>query len=437
MSSSAGIVPENSKAHADFERVQQVADAVLYEGYVLYPYRKSSGKNRVRWQFGVLAERGWVEADGPVMPEVAGSVETWRQQTECLFEVIDDPRLITLHVRLRYLQLQNKTVEQCDFEGNYRPVESAEVDGQQVLSFDEAVPHEFDLAVCLADLINEPRQFDVGVHGGEEVTELNATTRVVRRRWPISATTNLSVQRIDVPFPAYKFRIFTQNTGNSLEPHAPRDIALRTSMLATHTLLCGHGLAFSSLIEPTSWAAPFVSGCQNIHTFPVRIGEPGTHNLMLSSPILLYDYPEVAPESPGDMHDAAEIDDMLSLRTRTLTEEEKQEERANDPRVAQILDRVEKMPKEVFSRLHGTIRLPEQNSHRNSDQSVGKDNGNGKTSIPVSRSVSNPAAPSTTKEARDGCRERDANLDAGDDEFFGSFRSERSGHPVDLRRDEL
>ncbi len=52
------------------DRLQQartVADAVLYEGYLLYPYRASSDKNRTRWQFGVLgppgaADRGLGEA---------------------------------------------------------------------------------------------------------------------------------------------------------------------------------------------------------------------------------------------------------------------------------------------------------------------------------------------------------------------------------------
>jgi hypothetical protein len=34
-------------------RVEQIAKAVLYEGYMLYPYRPSSVKNRQRWNFGL------------------------------------------------------------------------------------------------------------------------------------------------------------------------------------------------------------------------------------------------------------------------------------------------------------------------------------------------------------------------------------------------
>jgi hypothetical protein len=80
--------------------------------------------------------------------------------------------------------------------------------------------------------------------------------------------------------------------------------------------------------------------------------------VVLSSPITLYDRPEIAPESPGDFFDATEIDELLSLRTLTLTEEEKREARGTDPRAAEIIDRVEAMPPELLERLHGAIRSP-------------------------------------------------------------------------------
>jgi hypothetical protein len=86
-----------------FARVRAVADAVLYEGYVLYPYRKSSAKNRVRWQFGVLAPKQWLAGQGPLdETSLAGSAESWFQQTECLVEA--QPRA-AITVRLRFLQV--------------------------------------------------------------------------------------------------------------------------------------------------------------------------------------------------------------------------------------------------------------------------------------------------------------------------------------------
>ena len=77
---------------------------------------------------------------------------------------------------------------------------------------------------------------------------------------------------------------------------------------------------------------------------------------MLSSPIILYDYPQVAPESPGDLFDGAEIDEILSLRILTLTDEEKAEMRRSDDRARRILERTETLPPEHFMKLHGTLR---------------------------------------------------------------------------------
>ncbi len=359
-----GGTPEED---AGFERVRAVADAILYEGYLLYPYYKSSAKNRVRWQFGILAPRSWVEAHGPVAAAVTGSVESWHQQTECLLEAAPDARDATVHVRVRFLQLQAKSVERQAADGRYAPVESLDVDGVTHLAFDEAVPHASDIVVGLADLLDADQAFAVGAPGGEEVEELaGGSARVIRRRWPVSATTTLRAERLDspgawAPNAAYRLRVHTENCvaengGPAIGPDTPRNEALRHSLIAAHTFLGGRGLEFGSLIEPAEWAAPYARSCRNVHTFPVLAGGSGTHDLMLSSPILLYDYPEVAPESPGDLHDAAEIDEILSLRTLTLTDEEKREARATDARAAEILDRVDGMPPEVLARLHGTIR---------------------------------------------------------------------------------
>src|SRR3954447_15583595 len=97
------------------EYARGVADAVLYEGYLLYPYRRSSGKNRVRFQFGVLAPRRWIEGQGAVVDGIAGSAESWWQQTEVLLEpprrAVDASPAPVVTVRLRFLQLQDKQVE--------------------------------------------------------------------------------------------------------------------------------------------------------------------------------------------------------------------------------------------------------------------------------------------------------------------------------------
>jgi hypothetical protein len=130
---------------------------------------------------------------------------------------------------------------------------------------------------------------------------------------------------------------------------------LRYAMVGTHTLLALTGGAFVSLLDPPEWARGAVEACENLHTWPVLVGADRT-DVILSSPIILYDYPEIAPESPGDLYDATEIDEILTLRTMTLTDEEKSAARATDPRAAAIVDRIDAMPAEVLERLHGAVR---------------------------------------------------------------------------------
>ena len=113
--------------------------------------------------------------------------------------------------------------------------------------------------------------------------------------------------------------------------------------------------AFVSLLEPPDWAAEAARGCRNVHTFPVLAGPGGGASVVLSSPIILYDHPQIAPESPGDLFDAAEIDEILSLRILTLTEEEKREAK-RDPRARGLIERTEGLSAEQMSRLHGAIR---------------------------------------------------------------------------------
>ncbi|MEV4788675.1 hypothetical protein AB0K53_25040 [Streptomyces tuirus] len=334
-----------------FEHLGAVAEAVLYEGYLLYPYRRSSAKNRVRWQFGVLFPRDWVEADGPVTPGVSGSADSWYQQTECLLRVWQ-PDSARVRVRVRYLQMQRKQVEEAG-----RPVASLHGDDGTVhLTFDEALPRECEIEAPLDELLRGARTVAVSAAAGEDVEPLpDDAGRVVRSREEIRAETTVTAERLSEGL--CRIRVRTTNTAPAPPPRTPRDEALRRALIATHTLIGGDGVEFVSLIDPPADVEALVRACRNEFTFPVLGGEAGdTAPVLLSAPIILPDHPRVAPESPGDLHDAAEIDEILTLRTMLLTDEEKREARATDPRAAAILDRVDTMPQEIFERLHGAVR---------------------------------------------------------------------------------
>src|SRR5690606_18933538 len=111
-----------------------------------------------------------------------------------------------------------------------------------------------------------------------------------------------------------------------------------------------------STIDPPTWAIDAAAACRNVRTYPVLLGQPGASDLMLAVPFILYDHPQVAPESAGDLCDATEIDELLLLRTRTMTDDEKRHARATDPRAAQIIDRADALPAEWLARMHGATR---------------------------------------------------------------------------------
>jgi hypothetical protein len=311
-----------------FESVQQVADALLFEGYVLYPYRASDGKNRVRWQFGVLMPPGY----GAIDPS-----ERTSSRTECLLDGDD----AVLTVRIRFLQAQRRTV--LDASG----VEVASLETPQVsyVPWDEAVERHVDISRTVSEL---PLEIPFEVAGGTELEAVDGGF-LQRTRLPLSGILSLSATPLPGPYGVVRLRLDVSNT--STGPIADRADALRQALIAHHLLVAADGCRFISLLEPPEWATEFAASCENVGIFPVLAGD-----LLLSSPIILYDHPQIAPESQGDLFDATEIDEILSLRTMTLTEAEKREVRGTDPRAAAMLDRVDSMPQEILDRLHGTVR---------------------------------------------------------------------------------
>lgn len=362
-------------ASSGMEYARDVADAILYEGYLLYPYRRSSGKNRVRWQFGVIVPPAWAEAQGLTATGVAGSAEAPWQQTECLLQAPLDE---TILCRVRFLQLQRKSVEERLADGSHLSVDSLRSGTRLELGFDEALPQEFDFRFSLRDVLEDPQEFGVQAPGGIDTEHLEDEEgrplgRVRRRRCPVAATVSVSASPAAGGDEAYRLSVRVANAGAMTSPGASRDEALAESLIACHVLLGTDRGSFLSLLDPPQWAKPAVKECTNVHTFPVLAGPPGDDHVVLSSPILLYDHPRVAPESPGDLHDATEIDEILSLRTLTLTDAEKREARATDPRAAAILDRTESMPPEVFSRLHGAVRSLRPVARTDSESAPGGD----------------------------------------------------------------
>jgi hypothetical protein len=287
-----------------FAQAERVADAVLYEGYVLYPYRASSPKNQFRWQFGVVAPQS-VHDDG----------EPSSARTECVVDSAGFSEPARLSIRLRCL----------------RP----KIDGRSERRWLEGVPVAIDLDAIALDTLPLEQVQPIDVDGVQ--------VRFVIRAEAVDGFIRLGIllENVDPWRSAFD---------------GDRDAMLEHSLVGAHLLLLVESAAFVSMLEPPDDAAAAVAACRNRHTWPVLIGDRSRRGLMLSSPIVLYDYPAVAKESQGDLCDAAEIDEILSLRILTMTDGEKREARATDPRAAAILDRVEAMSSADLDALHGTMR---------------------------------------------------------------------------------
>ena len=181
--------------------------------------------------------------------------------------------------------------------------------------------------------------------------------RTVRRRWPVMGSVRLSAERLEGPYGLVRLRAAAGEHQRLDRPGGrPRASPCGTRWSPPTRCSRSTGGAFVSLLDPPEWARPAAAACRNLHTWPVLVGEEGRRDVMLSSPIILYDHPAIAPESPGDLFDATEIDEILTLRTMTLTDEEKREARATDPRAARDHRPGRRMPPELLERLHGAIR---------------------------------------------------------------------------------
>ncbi|MGW7457298.1 hypothetical protein [Streptomyces sp. NPDC054797] len=335
---------------ARFASARQVADAVLFEGYVLYPYRASAAKNRMRWQFGVLAPPAWAPAQG----------EHTFQRTEVLLE----PRgAATLDLELRFLHAQRRTVQRACGDGAFEEVTELHLPDRVLVPWDEGTEERVTVSVTVAELVGAGADFPFSRPARVEIEAVLDETgrtvgRLVRRTERVCGLLRLSATELDGPYRVLKLTAVVENTSPWApdEGAATREEALPRSLVAAHLLLGLSSGSFLSMTDPPEWAKGAVAACENRHTWPVLAGGPGRADVVLSSPIILEDHPAIAPESAGAMYDATEIDEILALRTAALTDEEKREARGTDPRAAAVIDLADSMPPEVLERLHGAVR---------------------------------------------------------------------------------
>jgi hypothetical protein len=330
-----------------FASIASIAQSVLYEGYVLWPYRRSALKNQRRWTFGGVYPRSYSEAGHDDDP--------WLMRTECLVETTAHTEL---DITIRFLHVVERRVARIEQHGPVF-VDSLAIGGVSYASWQEAAEREITVprVRILHAEDGAPMHVPITLHTGVVCERLGESkgppAGMLVRRWKgISGAIDVSVHRIARG--VHKIRVDVAN--DSPWAGEPREAVLERTLVSTHTVLAARRGAFVSRTDPPPALRAEADECKSIGAWPVLIGVVPHRDLMLSAPIILPDYPEAATESSGDFFDGAEIDQLLVLSVLSMTEDEQRQMRETDPRTRAILDRCHSMSPDDLRRLHGVTR---------------------------------------------------------------------------------
>ncbi|NDU74117.1 hypothetical protein GWI34_15950 [Actinomadura sp. DSM 109109] len=322
------------------DRLKAIADTVLYEGYLLWPYRRSAMKNQRRWTIGGVFPRGHAERNG----------DRWTVRAEFLLEAGPDAGV---EVALRFLHAVHRQV--MDGDG---AVDEIRMGDEAFTTWQEAREREVAGGpVSVERLVRAPLRVPVEVGAGAEeepldVEDSSGGARFVRSWERVDG--RVEVSAVPVADGVVRLRVDVVNTGVAEE----REDAVRAGMLCAHVVARTSGGAFVSPADPPGRLAEASAACAKDGLWPVLAGEPGGYDTVLAAPIVLYDWPQVAPESPGDLFDGTEIDQLLILSVLSLTEDERREMAATDPKARRILERCGSLSPGELLALHGTLRDP-------------------------------------------------------------------------------
>ena len=340
--------------------VEKVVNAVLYEGYILYPYRASSKKNRERFTFGRVYPEDYSIAQHGAEPSV--------MQTECLIRNESKDAVVMISVRFLHPMAREvgtlpEPITEMPAGGrpDFEVVPDFRVGEQVYQTWQEVVEQKVEVPTFpLREAWQTAHHFEFPSSRALEPIlgeDGRITAVLVRRQDAVRGAIEVTAQPIDETVFRVTVRIVncTPVPPNELENQSA--IIMRT-FTSTHTILHAQGGEWLSLTDPPAAYAKGAAACKNIHTWPVLVGDPTKHerDAMLSSPIILYDYPQIAPESPGDLFDGLEIDEILTLRVMAMSDAEKIEMRQVDEQARKILERTENMSSDHLLKMHGVMR---------------------------------------------------------------------------------
>ncbi len=367
--------------------IDQIAETVLYEGYLLYPYRPAV-KNSQRWTFGGLYP--------PAYCADATGNESAAMQVQCL---VEGEEHTAVQVTLRFLQLVDRRIGRLEgspaaaadlSKARYTLVDHLDVNGQELYSWQEAIEQQVVLCrfslhesahihgaegdreryfrgaksdnghsrFALGELAAEPYRMEFAFASERQIEPVHDERQrvaavIVRERHALTGALEVAAEKVA---PAgFRLTVRAVNETTCDPPTCTGDGAQLRSFASAHLVLAAEGGQFVSQIDPPETWRALAAENHNVGAWPVLVGEPPRCNLLLAAPIILYDYPQIAPQSPGGLFDSTEIDEILTLRIMTLSDEEKRAMDSLDVRGSELLRRVESLSPEAMLQLHGKM----------------------------------------------------------------------------------
>jgi hypothetical protein len=290
--------------------LSEITNTLLYEGYSIFPYHRSAIKNQKPIPFGVVYPRSY-NSHNPHFPA--------EMRSEC---IVCGSKIFSVHITICFLHLLKTNND--GWQTVERRIETENIITDELLINSQKIPFYF----------NGENENEILPIRGEVVIKTEA------------------IENID-----NAFKISANVINNSLSADAKnlsRDEALRQSFLSTHIILTATSGEFISSQDPPEKFGAAIAQCKNVGAWPILIGEENT--TMLCSPIIVYDHPEIHPQSKTDLFDSTEIEEALMLHFAAMSDEEKNNIANSDEKLRAMFNKVSEVTPQEMIGLHGGMK---------------------------------------------------------------------------------
>lgn len=321
--------------------LENITNTVLYEGYALFPYHRNAVKNQLPIPIGVIYPQDYHSINNHSPAEM---------QTECILTGSNPEIKIT--VRFLHLKQVHKHERGRDTKNIQPPGDKYNLQNSQPTGW-QTVERKIDFEKNkISELFESPESFKF--HFEEEVREITSSGEA--DNWScvsaIKGTFSISASKIEKAEKAWRIRVnITNKTPVPFAAEQARNMIFLQSFLSANTVMTTSGGKFISMQNPgQSWKQE-TDQCVCKNAWPILIDKDDS--MLLSSPIILYDHPEINPKSKTDLFDSLEIEEALMLHFAAMSDEEKNKIAGSDERLAAMLQKVGDLTPDSMLNLHG------------------------------------------------------------------------------------